>query len=156
MARAIVTQYGMSTELGTQVFGQPNHEVFLGRDYGNTQDYSERTAQRIDDEVARIMREAHDRAAEILEANRDQMDLMASVLLERETVEGEACDALLANEWQSYLEREDDILAAKEAEEREARAADEAAARADEDGEDGEELVVEAAADARANQEGEQ
>ncbi len=42
MARAMVTQYGMSAELGTQVFGQPNHEVFLGRDYGNTQDYSEK------------------------------------------------------------------------------------------------------------------
>ena len=51
MARAIVTQYGMSAELGTQVFGQPNHEVFLGRDYGNTQDYSEETAKRIDDEA---------------------------------------------------------------------------------------------------------
>ena len=59
MARAIVTQYGMSAELGTQVFGQPNHEVFLGRDYGNTQDYSEETAKRIDDEVARIMKDAH-------------------------------------------------------------------------------------------------
>ena len=66
MARAIVTQYGMSAELGTQVFGQPNHEVFLGRDYGNTQDYSEETAKRIDDEVARIMKDAHDRAYEIL------------------------------------------------------------------------------------------
>ena len=54
MARAMVTQYGMSP-LGTQVFGQPNHEVFLGRDYGNTQDYSEETARRIDEEVALIM-----------------------------------------------------------------------------------------------------
>ena len=81
MARAIVTQYGMSAELGTQVFGQPNHEVFLGRDYGNTQDYSEETAKRIDDEVARIMKDAHDRAYEILASHREQMDLMANVLL---------------------------------------------------------------------------
>lgn len=124
MARAIVTQYGMSP-LGTQVFGQPNHEVFLGRDYGNTQDYSEETARRIDEEVARIMREAHDRAYDILSSHREQMDLMANVLLERETVEGEACVALLDNRWSVYLDREDEIIAAKEAEERQARERDE-------------------------------
>ena len=123
MARAIVTQYGMSP-LGTQVFGQPNHEVFLGRDYGNTQDYSEETARRIDEEVAKIMKEAHDRAHKILADHADQMDLMASVLLERETVEGEACEALLDNKWDEYLAREDEIIAAKEAEEAAARAKD--------------------------------
>ncbi len=123
MARAIVTQYGMSP-LGTQVFGQPNHEVFLGRDYGNTQDYSEETARRIDEEVSIIMKEAHDRAHKILSDHADQMNLMASVLLERETVEGEACDALLDNKWEEYLTREGDILAAKEREEAEARARD--------------------------------
>ena len=123
MARAIVTQYGMSP-LGTQVFGQPNHEVFLGRDYGNTQDYSEETARRIDEEVAKIMKEAHDRAHAILSSHADQMDLMASVLLERETVEGEACEALLDNKWDEYLAREDGIIAAKEAEEAAARAKD--------------------------------
>ncbi len=125
MARAIVTQYGMSP-LGTQVFGQPNHEVFLGRDYGNTQDYSDETARAIDMEVSKIMKEAHDRAYEILSSRRDQMDLMAAVLLERETVEGEACEALLENRWDEYLEREDDIIAVKEREEAEARAKDEA------------------------------
>ncbi len=124
MARAIVTQYGMSP-LGTQVFGQPNHEVFLGRDYGNTQDYSEETARRIDEQVSIIMKEAHDRAHDILSARKDQMDLMASVLLERETVEGEACEALLDNKWDEYLAREGNIIAAKEAEEAAARAKDE-------------------------------
>lgn len=123
MARAIVTQYGMSP-LGTQVFGQPNHEVFLGRDYGNTQDYSEETARRIDEEVARIMKEAHDRAHEILSSHKEQMDLMASVLLERETVEGEACQALLDNTWDDYLAHEDEIIARKEAEEKAAREKD--------------------------------
>ena len=124
MARAMVTQYGMSAALGTQVFGQPNHEVFLGRDYGNTQDYSEETARRIDDEVARIMKGAHDRAYEILSSHRDQMDLMASVLLERETVDGAACQALLDNRWSEYLEHEDEIIAKKDREEAEARARD--------------------------------
>lgn len=113
MARAMVTNYGMSSDLGVQVFGQPNHEVFLGRDYGNTQDYSDDTARRIDDEVARIMKEAHDRAVEILSARRDQMDLMAAVLLERETIDGEACTALLDNRWDEHLQKEQEEVAAK-------------------------------------------
>lgn len=106
MARSMVTNYGMSSDLGVQVFGQPNHEVFLGRDYGNTQDYSEETARRIDDEVSKIMKEAHDRAYEVLIARQAQMDLMATVLLERETVDGDACQALLNNQWNEYLESE--------------------------------------------------
>lgn len=106
IARAMVTQYGMSAGLGMQIFGQPNHEVFLGRDYGNTQDYSEETARRIDDEIASIMKQAHDRAHQVLSARREQMDLMASVLLERETVDGEACQALLDNRWNEYVAHE--------------------------------------------------
>ena len=108
MARSMVTNYGMSSDLGVQVFGQPNHEVFLGRDYGNTQDYSEETARRIDEEVAKIMKEAHDRAYEILSEHKAQMDLMASVLLERETVDGAACQALLDNKWPEYLKQEEE------------------------------------------------
>ena len=114
MAREMVTRLGMSAELGTQVFGEAQHQVFLGRDYADHQDYSEETARRIDAEVQRIMREAHERAREILDARRDQLDLMAKVLLERETVEGDAVQALLDNEWDSYLEREGGELAAKE------------------------------------------
>ena len=121
MAREMVTRLGMSEELGTQVFGEAQHQVFLGRDYADHQDYSEETARRIDIEVQRIMREAHRRAVEILDTRRDQLDLMAKVLLERETVEGDAVNALLDNEWDAYLEREGDILAAKE--ERNAKAA---------------------------------
>ncbi len=106
MAREMVTRLGMSKELGTQVFGEAQHQVFLGRDYADHQDYSEETARRIDVEVARIMREAHERAESILDSHRDQLDLMAKVLLERETVEGEAVEALLNNEWDAYLARE--------------------------------------------------
>ena len=106
MAREMVTRLGMSEALGTQVFGEAQHQVFLGRDYADHQDYSEETARRIDTEVQRIMREAHQRAVDILSARRDQLDLMAGVLLERETVEGEAVAALLDNEWDAYLERE--------------------------------------------------
>ena len=114
MAREMVTRLGMSEELGTQVFGEAQHQVFLGRDYADHRDYSEETARRIDIEVQRIMREAHRRAVEILMPVAISLDLMAKVLLERETVEGDAVNALLDNEWDAYLEREGDILAAKE------------------------------------------
>jgi cell division protease FtsH len=113
MARQMVTRYGMTEALGNQVYGEANHEVFLGRDYSATPDYSEETARRIDEEVARIMAEAHDVAYKVLGEHREQMDLMANVLLERETVDGEALDALLNNTWDDYLENEEEILAKK-------------------------------------------
>ena len=130
IARAMVTQYGMSTALGTQQFGQANHEVFLGRDYGHTADYSDATAARIDAEVARIMKEAHETAHKILRDGSQQMHTMAAVMLERENVEGEACQALLDNKWDEYLVREKDIIAKKAAEEEEARKNDDEIARA--------------------------
>ena len=102
LARTMVTRYGMSDELGAQVFGEAQHEVFLGRDYANHQDYSAETAKRIDDEVERIMREGHERAREVLEGRREQMGTMARVLLERETVEGEAVEALLDGRWDEF------------------------------------------------------
>ena len=103
MAREMVTRLGMSQELGTQVFGEAQHQVFLGRDYADHQDYSEETARRIDAEVQRIMREAHERAYRILNERREQLELMKTVLLERETVEGDAVTALLDNTWDEYL-----------------------------------------------------
>ena len=103
IAREMVTRYGMSEELGTQVFGEAQHEVFLGRDYAQKNDYSAETAKRIDDEIERIMREAHDRARKVLSARGDQMRTMAKVLLERETVEGPAVDSLLDGTWDQYV-----------------------------------------------------
>jgi cell division protease FtsH len=115
LAREMVTRYGMSEELGTQVFGEAQHQVFLGRDYADKQDYSAETAKRIDDEVERIMREGHERAREVLMARADQMKLMAEVLLERETVEGDAVKALLDGEWESYVAAHPEESAAKTA-----------------------------------------
>jgi cell division protease FtsH len=115
MARQMVTRYGMTEALGSQVYGEANHEVFLGRDYSATPDYSEATAQRIDEEVARIMARAHDVARETLLARKDQIELMVNVLLERETVDGEALEALLNGTWEEYLAGEADLLAKKAA-----------------------------------------
>ncbi|MDO4797441.1 MAG: ATP-dependent zinc metalloprotease FtsH [Coriobacteriales bacterium] len=104
IAREMVTRYGMSEELGTQVYGEAQHEVFLGRDWANHNDLSAETAKRIDDEVERIMREGHSRANEVLSTRRDQMNTMARVLLERETVEGDVVKALLDDEWEAYTQ----------------------------------------------------
>ncbi len=103
MAREMVTRYGMSAELGTQVYGEAQHEVFLGRDWANHNDLSAETSKRIDDEVERIMREGHERAHSVLGARRTQMNTMAGVLLARETVEGEVVQALLDDQWDAYV-----------------------------------------------------
>ena len=103
IAREMVTRYGMSDELGTQVYGEAQHEVFLGRDWANHNDLSAETSKRIDDEVERIMREAHERARHVLGQRRDQMTTMATVLLERETVEGDVVQALLDGKWDEYV-----------------------------------------------------
>jgi cell division protease FtsH len=115
MARQMVTRYGMTEALGSQVYGEANHEVFLGRDYSATPDYSEATAQRIDEEVARIMAKAHDVAYATLDVRREQIELMVSVLIDRETVDGEALEALLNGTWEEYLAGEDEMLAKKAA-----------------------------------------
>ena len=100
VARSMVVSYGMCEELGPQMYGEPNHEVFLGRDIATQGNYSPETAHRIDLEVSRLIKEAHERARKVLSENAEQMHLMATVLLERETVDGDACQALLDNRWQ--------------------------------------------------------
>lgn len=85
LARAMVTEYGMSKKLGMVQY-EGNNQVFLGRDYGSSKGYSERTAYEIDSEVLRIMDEAHERATEIIKAHGPQMKLIAEHLLEYETL----------------------------------------------------------------------
>ena len=102
-AKAMVTRYGMSNVLGHQVYGEQNGNPFLGRDIATAADYSQDTARIIDDEVARLMTQAHDTAFRILSEHREQLELMAEVLLERETVEGKAVEALLDDKWDEYL-----------------------------------------------------
>ncbi len=116
VAKQMVTRYGMSEKLGHQVYGEQDHEVFLGRDYAANPDYSEETANLIDEEVTRLMTEAHDTAYAILSKNRKHLDLMADVLLERESIDGDALDALLDNKWDEYLVEEEKRKKEKEAE----------------------------------------
>ncbi|MCI0346526.1 MAG: hypothetical protein L0221_13945, partial [Chloroflexi bacterium] len=87
IARAMVTQYGMSSRLGPRKFGQESGEVFLGRDYGHQRDYSDDIASRIDDEVNALIEEADDEATALLTRHRDLLDRLAAALVEKETLE---------------------------------------------------------------------
>ncbi len=86
-ARAMVTQYGMSDELGPQQFGKVKAEVFLGRDMGHEADYSPHVAGIVDAEVRRLIDTAHDRARSILTTHRDTLDVLAQALVDKETLE---------------------------------------------------------------------
>jgi cell division protease FtsH len=86
LARAMVTQYGMTERLGPIKFGQDNGEVFLGRDMGHQRDYSEEVAAVVDEEVKKLVGAAHDEAWEILVENRDVLDELVLALLEKETL----------------------------------------------------------------------
>ena len=87
VARAMVTQYGMTERLGAVRYGKAEGEVFLGRDYGHQRDYSEEVAAAIDEEVRILIETAHQEAYEILVENRDVLDTLVVELLERETLD---------------------------------------------------------------------
>lgn len=93
LARSMVTEYGMSEKLGPVQY-EGNHQVFIGRDYGQTKAYSEQIAYEIDQEVRRILMEAHDKAREIIETHRDKHKLIAEKLLEFETLDAKAIKSL--------------------------------------------------------------
>jgi hypothetical protein len=89
VARAMVTQYGMTERLGAIRYGKETGEVFLGRDMGHTRDYSEEVAAAIDEEVRSLIDHAHNEAFEILVDNRDVLDKLVVELLEKETLNKE-------------------------------------------------------------------
>jgi cell division protease FtsH len=89
IARSMVTQWGMSSRLGPRTFGRRQSMIFLGRDISEERDYSERTAEEIDDEVRRIIDEAHENCRRVLREHRAELDVLAARLIEVETVEGD-------------------------------------------------------------------
>ncbi len=96
LARAMVTEYGMSEKLGPQRFASRDGEPFLGREHGRSADHSDEVAARVDEEISRLLDEAHGRARRILEEHRDVLDRLAGALLERETLADDELDAMLA------------------------------------------------------------
>ena len=87
IARRMVMEFGMSDKLGPMLFGKGSNEVFLGRDYGRQQDYSDEVASSIDGEVKILLNDAHDIAGKILKKFKKQMDAMVEVLMEKETID---------------------------------------------------------------------
>jgi cell division protease FtsH len=87
LARAMVTQYGMTERLGAIKLGETNSEPFLGRDLGHQRNYSEDVAAKIDDETKKLLAVAHQEAFDILEENRDVLDALVLALLDKETLD---------------------------------------------------------------------
>ncbi len=111
VAREMITQYGMSSRLGPIKFGSTDSQPFLGKDFGHEPDYSSQVAFQIDEEIRRLLDEAHDEALEILVENDHVLEALAEKLLETETVEGKQLEELLG----PTHERRSRALAAPEA-----------------------------------------
>mgnify|MGYP002832389599 CR=1 FL=1 len=95
LARKMVTEYGMSAELGLRTFGTGNDIVFLGKDLAQSPSYSDAVAEKIDTEIGSLLRRAQHKAKEVIEANRAKLTLLANKLLMEETLQGAELQELL-------------------------------------------------------------
>jgi cell division protease FtsH len=96
LARRMVCEWGMSERLGPMTFGKKEEQIFLGRDFTQMKDYSEKTAIEIDNEVRRIIMESYERAKGLLNSNLTVLHKMAEVLLEKEVLEGVEIDEIIS------------------------------------------------------------
>lgn len=96
IARSMVTKYGMSDKVGAIMLGSTQEEVFLGRDFAQSKEYSEETAAIIDEETKKIIDIAYNKAVEILKENIDKLHKVAGILLEKEKIDGEEFDEIFA------------------------------------------------------------
>ncbi len=120
IARSMVTQYGMSDVIGPIKYGS-SQEVFLGKDFGHTRNYSENVAAQIDSEIKRIVCECFDRCEKILSENIDILNRVAEYLMENEKITGEEFDAIFNNKIDEYKQL---VKTRKENEKREEEAAE--------------------------------
>jgi cell division protease FtsH len=98
LARKMVCEWGMSEKMGPLAFGQKEEQIFLGREFARHKDYSESTAQDIDEEIKRIIDNSYDRAKKILGDNIDILHNLANSLLEREALDGDQIDKIIQGE----------------------------------------------------------
>lgn len=98
IARKMVTKYGMSSRLGPITYGTDNNEVFLGRDFSSTPNYSEETAAVIDEEINKIISDQYKKALDLLQQHMDKLHNVAKVLFEQEKIDGEAFRAIMQAE----------------------------------------------------------
>lgn len=106
-ARDMVTKYGMTKELGCICYGKDNSAVFLGRDMGHTQDYSEQTAAKIDELILEIVNNAYDRAETILKDNIDKLHEVAAYLIKHEKMGGDDFEAVMNGTYVEPVEADD-------------------------------------------------
>jgi cell division protease FtsH len=97
-AKHMVMRYGMSEKLGPRLLGRNHDMPFLGRDMGSEPDYSEEIAREIDDEIRRVIEEAHDRARRVLAEHMEELHNLSELLIERETIDKDQFERLLAGE----------------------------------------------------------
>ena len=95
LARRMVTEWGMSEKLGPLTFGKKDEQIFLGREIAKHKDYSEKTAEDIDEEVKNLVTDAYKTAHSLLENNRDMLETFAKTLLEKETMDAFDIDKLI-------------------------------------------------------------
>ena len=95
LARDMVTRYGMSDLVGPVSYSSGNHEIFLGRDYNNTRNYSETVASEIDSEINRIVKESYSRCEAILKAHTDKLHELAKYLMKHEKIDAEDFEKLM-------------------------------------------------------------
>ncbi|MEZ5176324.1 MAG: ATP-dependent zinc metalloprotease FtsH [Acidimicrobiia bacterium] len=102
IARKMVMEYGMSDKLGPLQYGKPDGEVFLGRDYSRSQDYSNEVAAAVDEEVRYLITQAHDEARKILETHIDALHRIAKALIDKESVDADEVEELFEDvpKWQ--------------------------------------------------------
>jgi cell division protease FtsH len=98
MAKQMIMRFGMSEKLGPRVLGKNFDQPFLGRDYGAEADYSEEIAREIDDEIRRVIEEAHELALAVLREHMDELHKISAILIERETIDRDQYERLLAGE----------------------------------------------------------
>ena len=98
IARKMVTTYGMSDKLGPIVYGSGHEEVFLGRDFNSTPNYSEKVASEIDSEIRRIIDEAYNKATATITENKEKVDRIANFLILHETMTEEQFEAVMAGD----------------------------------------------------------
>lgn len=99
LAHSMVCKWGMSERLGPRSFGTNEEHLFLGREVSRSRDFSEKTAEAIDDEVSLLIRDAHNRAYALLDTHREAIETIVSLLLEKETIDGDTVSAILKGEY---------------------------------------------------------
>ena len=97
ICRDMVSKYGMSDELGPVVYSDDNNEVFLGKDYGHVNNYSEATSAGIDEQIEKMMRKAYSQTESILKTHYDKLELVAETLIKNEKISGDQFTQLMEN-----------------------------------------------------------